>query len=314
MDRITAATVFTEIVQHGSLTDAAEALDMSRAMVTRYLGAMEHWAGTRLLHRTTRKLSLTPAGEATLARCERLLDAAHDVPMLDDSATPAGLCRVAASESLTTCVLVKAVAAYQERYPHAVIDLQASDRTVDLVDDRIDLAIRTTHAVDEHLVARLLGHCPSVVCASPTYLERHGVPRDPDDLRQHRCLTHDYFGKSLWTFESRPGRPPISVPVSGPLSASSSSVLLAAALADVGITMQPVYAALPDLAAGRLVQLMPQDTPVQLGIYGVYGTRRQMTPLLRTLLDFLADWFAHAEADAAVPASQYAPLKPPRAA
>ncbi len=218
MDRITAAQVFIEVAERGSMTAAGEALAMSRAMVTRYLAQMEQWAQARLLHRTTRRLSLTAAGEETLARCRQLLDIAAGMPASADPGEPHGLLRVSCSQSLAQAALARAVSGFLARYPKARVDLQISNRAVNLVEDRIDLAIRITNALDEHLIARRLGTCGSVLCAAPAYLAAHGTPARIDDLALHNCLTYAYFGKSMWEF-AHEGRQ-VTIPVSGNLTAN----------------------------------------------------------------------------------------------
>ena len=164
-------------------------------------------------------------------------------------------------------------------------DLLLLDRTVNLVEERIDLAVRITNDLDPNLVARRLGTCHSVVCASPAYLARHPMPHKVQDLALHNCLTYTYFGKSLWEFNGPDG--PESVPVSGNLSANISNLLLEATLGGAGISLQPLYSAQPYLEQGELVPLLTNWQPKRLGIYGVYATRKQMSPLLRSFLDFL---------------------------
>lgn len=291
MDRITAATVFVSIVERGSMIAAAESLDMSRAMVTRYLAEMEQWAGARLLHRSTRRLSLTDAGEVTLTHCRRMLElaAAIDAAPPDEPDTPHGLLRVSCSQSLAQAALASAVPAYLRRYPRMAVDLQVNNRAVNLVEERIDLALRITNALDPNLIARRLASCDSVVCASPAYLAEHGTPRRAEELADHNCLTYSYFGKSLWQF-TRAGEA-LSVPVDGNLSANDEFVLLAATLQGAGIALQPTYSAAPLIAAGQLVALLPDCAPQQMGIYGIYSSRQYLPPALRAMLDFLLDWF-----------------------
>ncbi len=293
MDRVTAAEVFVAIVDRGSLTAAAHGLDMSRAMVTRYLAQMEAWSGARLLHRTTRRIGLTPAGEATLARCRQMLEIAGQMAVADgpEGDTPRGLLRVACAQVLAQQVMGAAVAAYLRRYPQTAVDLVVDARAVNLVEERIDLAVRITNDLDPNLIARPLGECHSVVCAAPSYLAAHGTPRRPEDLAVHNCLTYSYFGKSLWKFADAKRGEPLAVPVAGNLSANESMALLAAAREGAGIAMQPVFAAAPLIASGQLVRLLPDYAPQTLGIHGVYGSRRQMSAALRAMLDFLIDWF-----------------------
>lgn len=294
MDRLTAAEVFVQIAERGSMAAAATALDMSRAMVTRYLAQMEQWAGARLLHRTTRRLSLTSAGEQALAHSRRLLEVAQELPRVaEDSGQQdpvRGLLRLACAQSLAQEVLAPAAAVFLQRHPLAAIDFRVDSRAVNLVEERVDLAIRISNQLEPGLVARRLGVCDSVVCASPDYLARHGTPQRPEDLAAHRCLTYSYFGRSVWEFADAQGHP-IGVPVAGPLSANETQVLLAAAAQGIGITLQPVYAAAPLLASGRLQALLPACVPQALGVHALYQPQRRVPPLLRALLDFLVDWF-----------------------
>jgi DNA-binding transcriptional LysR family regulator len=290
MDRITAAQVFVEVAERGSMTAAAEALSMSRAMVTRYLAQMEEWAEARLLHRTTRRLSLTGAGEETLTRCRQMLVICAAMPASTDTGGPHGLLRISCSQSLGQAALAQAVAAWLQRLPRTRVDLQIANKAVNLVEDRIDLAIRITNALDPNLIARRLGTCSSIVCASPAYLARHGAPGRIEDLASHNCLTYSYFGKSLWEF-TRDGQP-ASVSVSGNLSANEERVLLTAALDGAGLTLQPRYSAGPFVASGQLVALLPEYTPQPMGIYGIYASREHLPPILRSMLDFLVEWFA----------------------
>jgi DNA-binding transcriptional LysR family regulator len=292
MDRVTAATVFVNIVERGSMIAAAEALDMSRAMVTRYLAEMEQWAGARLLHRSTRRLSLTDAGEVTLARCRRMLELAAVIDAVppEQPDAPHGLLRISCSQSLAQAALASAVPAYLRRYPRMAVDLQVNNRAVNLVEERIDLALRITNALDPNLIARRLGSCDSVVCAAPAYLAANGTPRRAEDLAGHNCLTYSYFGKSLWQF-TRDGAA-LSVPVDGNLSANEDLILLSAAMEGAGIALQPLYSAAPLIAAGKLVALLPDCVPQGMGLYGIYSSRQYLPPALRTMLDFLLDWFA----------------------
>ncbi|MBV7535590.1 LysR family transcriptional regulator [Duganella sp. sic0402] len=292
MDRITAARVFISIAERGSMIAAAEALDMSRAMVTRYLAEMEAWAGARLLHRSTRRLSLTDAGELTLARCRRMLEVADDMAVAAgaDADTPQGLLRITCSQALAQAQLLGAVGEYLQRYPRTSVDLQMSNRAVNLIEERIDLALRVTNTLEPNLIARQLGVCDSVVCAAPSYLAQHGTPQLPQDLASHNCLTYTYFGKSLWQF-SDAGGAALSVPVSGNLSANEDFILLTAVEQGAGIALQPRYSAAPLIGQGKLVALLPGYTPLSMGIYGIYTSRQHMSPALRAMLDLLLTRF-----------------------
>ena len=291
MDRLTAAHVFITIVQRGSLSAAALTLDMSRAMVTRYLTQMESWSGARLLHRSTRRLSLTPAGEHALVRCEQIIALAQEI---EHSPPPqgqalSGRLRISCSLSLGQSVLMRAIEVFQQRHPQVHIDLHISNERVNLIEERLDLAIRITAQLDPNAIARLLDTCRSVICASPAYLEQAGTPQLPAQLAQHNCLCYSHFGKSLWNFSQ--GGEKQAVAVSGNVSANDSVMLLSATLAGVGISMQPTYSVTPLLASGQLVALLPQYQLEELGLYAIYTSRQHQPPRLRALLDFLAEWF-----------------------
>jgi len=296
MDRLTAANVFITIVQRGSLTAAAEVLGMSRAMVTRYLGQMETWSGARLLHRSTRRLSLTPAGEHTFARCQQLLLLANDIEQSHqpEGESLSGLLRISSSHSLGSSVLAAAITAFQQRYPRIRIDMHISNQLVNLIEERIDLALRITSQLEPNLIARPLHTCDSIICASPAYLERAGIPQHPEQLSCHNCLTYSHFGKSLWNFSRGDERD--AVAVSGNLSANDSLILLSAALAGAGIAMQPQHSVGRLLAEGKLVALFPDYQLDQMGIYAIYTSRQHQPPQLRALLDFLVEWFSGEEA------------------
>lgn len=283
--------VFTTVVDLGSQSAAADHLDLSRPVVSRYLAELEEWVGARLMHRTTRKLSLTAAGFETLPRCRQLLELADDlqatVSVPGDA--PRGLLRISVSTSFGQAQLASAVTDYVRLNPQVSIDLQMLDRTVNLVDERIDLAIRTSNDLDPNLIARKLTVCRSVLCASPAYLREHPAPQQVEELSRHNCLTHSYYGKSLWHFTR--GGEDVAVPVQGNISANEASTLLSATLAGAGVSLLPTYQAGIHVQQGTLVRLLPQAEPRVLNIYAVYASRKHMPATLRSMLDFLAARF-----------------------
>ncbi|KQB55563.1 LysR family transcriptional regulator [Pseudomonas endophytica] len=291
MDRLIAMRVFVTVVDLGSQSAAADHLDLSRPVVSRYLAELEEWVGARLMHRTTRKLSLTAAGNETLPRCRQLLELADDLQAAVSvpDAAPRGLLRISVSTSFGQAQLASAVTEYVRRYPQVKIDLQMLDRTVNLVDEGIDLAIRTSNDLDPSLIARKLTVCRSVLCASPAYLHEHPAPQQVDDLRQHNCLSHAYYGKSLWHFKVQGEA--VSIPVQGNISANEASTLLSATLAGAGISLLPSYLVGCAVRRGELVQLLPESEPLALNIYAVYASRKHMPATLRSMLDFLSERF-----------------------
>ncbi|MCX4066410.1 LysR family transcriptional regulator [Pseudomonas sp. S1Bt30] len=287
MDRLQAMRVFVTVVDLGSQSAAADHLDLSRPVVSRYLVELEDWVGARLLHRTTRKLSLTAAGSETLPRCRQMLELGADMQaaVSEPDDAPRGLLRLSVSTSFGQVQLAEAIAEYVKRHPLVTVDLQLLDRTVNLVDERIDLAIRMSNDLDPNLIARRLSVCRSVVCATPEYLREHPAPRKVEDLARHNCLTHSYFGKSLWHFDERGEH--VSVPVSGNITANEASTLLRLTLAGAGVAMLPSYQAGDYVRRGELVRLLPGADPRQMNIYAVYASRKHMPSALRSLLDFL---------------------------
>ncbi len=283
--------VFVSVVELGSQSAAAEHLQLSRPVVSRYLAELEDWIGARLMHRTTRKLSLTAAGLETLPRCQQMLELSGDLQAIGRTPrdTPKGELRVSVSTSFGQAQLIDALTDYIRRYPEVKIDLQMLDRTVNLVDERIDLAIRTSNDLDPNLIARQLTVCRSVICAAPAYLQTHGTPLQVQDLGLHNCLTHAYFGKHLWHFEQADG--PVSVAVQGNLSANDAVSLQKAALAGAGVAMLPTYLAGAPLRRGELLALLPHARPRELNLHAVYASRKHMPVALRSLLDFLAARF-----------------------
>jgi len=287
MDRITASRVFIAIVERGSLTAAANSLNMSRSMVTRYLSEMEEWVNARLLHRSTRKISLTAAGDEVFLKCQQLLDIADDVSAnyVVEDAPISGKLRISCAPSLAHDVLTPIFQCFLEKYPDTSIELHISNHTVNLIEEGIDLAIRITNDLDPNLIARKLGECDSVICASPSYIAKKGTPKEVNELSLHNCLTYSHFGKSVWTFFNVKE----SVLVSGNLNANDSTFLLRATLQGMGISMQPYYSACTYIKNGELIHLLTNYEPKRLGIYGVYSSRRHMSHSLRALLDVLVE-------------------------
>jgi DNA-binding transcriptional LysR family regulator len=292
MDRLTAMQVFVEVAERASLTDAADVLDMSRAMVSRYVVALEQWLGVRLLHRTTRRVSLTDAGAEAIERCRHVLEMTREVQIASGArrVQPKGKLRITCSTSFAQAHLTAAVADFLARHSQAQIELVALERTVNLVDERIDLAVRIGRQLDDGLVGRPLCVCRSVVCASPAYLSRHGVPKTPAQLSRHRCITHAYVGRSEFVL-LRDGQE-IRVPVQGALQSNETSVTRQAALEGAGIALLPTYFVSQELARGDLVRVLPDHEPQPLAIHAAYLSRAHQPLLLRLMVDFLAQRFS----------------------
>lgn len=292
MDRLTAMQVFVEVVHSGSFSATADKLNMSRAMVTRYVGALEQWLGARLLQRTTRSVTLTDAGENCLRRSQQMLALVHNVEEETQSHDGAlrGQLRITCSMSFAYAQMAAAVVDFLKLHPQLKIDLNASEGALNLVEARIDLAIRISAEPDPMLVGRVLAPCTSVLVASPDYLSAHGVPKWPADLASHRCLSYANFGKSVWKFSR--GEEHSQVSVGSYFSANEATALLRAALAGGGIALQPTYLANPHLQDGSLQVVLPDWTVPDMSIYALYPSRKHLSPAVRALLDFLVERFA----------------------
>ncbi|HYE00777.1 MAG TPA: LysR family transcriptional regulator [Alphaproteobacteria bacterium] len=292
MDRLTAMAVFVRVADGGSFAAAAAHFGLSRAMVSKYVQALEERLGARLLHRTTRRLSLTEIGADYLQRCREIVAAAAEAEAAAGAlqAEPRGRLRINAPVSFGARHLAPALAAYLARHPAVTAELSLNDRVVDLVEEGYDLAVRIGRLADSSLVARRLAPARMAVAAAPDYLARHGAPARPEDLARHACLTYSYAAAGdEWRFEGPDG--PAAVRVAGPFRANNGDAVLAAGLAGLGVLLQPTFIVGEALAAGRLVALLPGWRPAELAIHAVYPSGRHVPPKLRSLVDFLAARF-----------------------
>lgn len=300
MDRFRAMQVFVDVVDLGSLTAAANKLDMSRAMATRYVASLEKSLGARLLHRSSRSLGLTSAGNEILPYCRQILALSDEMDSVTESknAEPHGLIRVASSISFGQSYLAEALVRYAAQYPKVSVEMVLADRAVNVIEERIDLAIQVGNELELGLVARLLTRCPSVVCAAPSYLARKGTPLHPQDLIQHNCLNHTRLGK-IWRFSPQATNSTDSavdeVSVSGHFAANDTMVLLQASLAGEGIVHLPAFTTTPHLRSGALVRLFTEYRLPELGVYALYSSRKHLPASTRSLLEFLVTDMEHTQ-------------------
>ncbi|RJS25822.1 LysR family transcriptional regulator [Corallococcus sp. H22C18031201] len=294
MDRMTSMAVFTKVVASGSLSQAARELGLSPAGVSHHLTTLEDWLGARLLHRTTRKLSLTEVGAGFHARCLRILEDVEDARGAAGAqqAVPRGRLKVNAPISFGTRHLSQAISDYLLAYPEVGVDITLNDRKVDLVEEGIDVAVRIGALPDSSLVARRLAPSRSILCAAPDYVARAGAPRTPADLVHHECLEYAYRATpGEWRFRGADGQESV-VRVSGRLTASNGELLRVALLKGLGVSLTPSFLIGEDVAAGRLVRLLPEYAPPEVGIHAVYPRGRHLSAKVRSFIDFLVDRFA----------------------
>lgn len=284
---------FNAVVDAGSFTKAANALGVSKAAVSRYVVDMEMRLGVRLLHRTTRRLALTDEGQVFYARTKELLaeldEAEAEVTSRSEAAT--GLLRVNAPYTFGILQLAPLWGQFKAMHPKVTLDVTLADRLVDLVEEGYDVAIRIATLSSSTLVSKRLATTRMVLCASPTYLVRHGTPSHPHELTQHAVISYVYWAtKDEWRFDGPNG--PVSVKTQPIMSTNSGDTCRAAALAHHGVILQPSFLVGPDIATGTLVELMPQYRSIELGIYAVYPTRKHVPAKVRALVDFLQARFS----------------------
>ena len=292
MDRFEEMRVFAAVVDAGSFVDAAGALEMSKAAVSRYVAQLESRLGVRLLHRTTRKLSLTPEGEVFHARCRELLGSVDEAEaeITSRSGEASGMLRINVPVSFGLLHLAPLWAQFMARHPKVTLDVTLADRVVDLVDEGFDMAVRIARLPSSSLVSRPLTSTRMVLCASPAYLKARGQPAHPSDLAHHDVLAYSLFSMGdQWEFTAPGGV--VSVKVTPRMRTNSGDTCRMAALRNQGIVLQPTFLVGPDLLAGTLVEVMPAWRSVELGVYAIYPSRKFVSPKVRLMIEFLLDAF-----------------------
>ncbi|WP_437288935.1 LysR family transcriptional regulator [Sorangium sp. So ce406] len=280
---------FARVVERRSFTAAAAELGVSKSMVSTRVARLEERLGERLLVRTTRKLTVTDAGMNLYARCARVLEEAT-AAVRGASDADRGRIRLNAPVSFAQMYLAQPLARFLRATPGAHVELALNDRLVDLVEERVDLAIRITKLRDSSLVARQIAVTSLNVVGAPDYLERRGRPEQPGDLLGHDCLRYLHLRvEDEWRFYGASGR--IAVPVTGPLTANNGTALREAAVAGVGLAVLPRFMVDEDLRVGRLVALLERFAPRPMGVYAVHAAGRRPPARVRRLIDFLAAAF-----------------------
>jgi DNA-binding transcriptional LysR family regulator len=297
MEWLRSMRLFVSVVQNGSLSSAGRQLGLSPASVSRHISALEENLGSRLLNRTSRKLTVTEAGEIYFRKVEHIL---QQVTEANDSVAqlqlvPRGTLRVHSRMLVGHQYIVPAMPRFLEQYPEIKLDLLLSNHAVDLVEQDIDVDIRIGKLVDSALVARKLATSERIMCAAPSYLDKRPPLVDPHDLVHHNCLTYRLnLGKATWRVKDADERL-VEVPVSGTMQSDNGQALLAATLAGVGIALMPDWAIKDDLAAGRLRRLFPNClvsyVEFENGVYAVYQKTRHRSTKVRVFIDFLATLF-----------------------
>jgi DNA-binding transcriptional LysR family regulator len=294
-DEILAMVFFARVVQEGSFTRAALKLGVSKSVVSARVAKLEQQVRVRLLHRTTRRLSLTHEGQTLFERCGPVVAAADEAAAAIAGAgdTPRGLLRINAPVVFANEYLAAPMAAYLERYPDVRIELTLDDKVVDLVAESVDVAVRVTSRLQgTDLVARKLAVDRTILCAAPSYLRRKGTPQTAQDLLRHDCLIYSLLKvQDEWRFRERGSKEIFSVPVEGRFSAASGALLRQAALAGMGLAVLPTFMIAKDLAAGTLRVAVDTFHGVDLGIHALYPQVRRPPSKTRAFVDLLVAHF-----------------------
>jgi DNA-binding transcriptional LysR family regulator len=292
---------FVEVVKHGNFTTAAQALGISKQLVSRRIIALEARLGVRLLQRTTRKLSATETGKVFFQRAQKILQALHEAELevSNRSGELRGLLKISVPLSYASLRLAPALTAFMQQHPQLEIWLDADNRHVDMVSEGYDMVIRVTDQPEEGMVARKLEDAAMRYCCSPDYIALHGTPSSPQALAKHLCLTHR---ASEWLFSEHDQIH--RIPIQSRLKSNHGEVLRNAALAGLGITGLPAFYVMADLQAGRLVEVLADYRLQQGGIYAMYPYHKQVSASTLALIEHLRLWLQTPDAASAVTQSK----------
>ena len=291
-DTLAGMRVFTAVVDAGSFARAAEKLELSRGMTSRYVAQVEAHLGVRLLNRTTRRLSLTEAGNDYYQRATQVLALVEEAEQAasHEAAEPRGTLRINASVAFGARHMGTLISAYLRRYPEVRVDLTLNDRIVDLVEEGFDVAVRIARRIDPGLVARRIAPARMIACASPAYLRQSGAPKTPADLVRHNCLTYAYAGaQNEWRFTR--GKREQTVKVGGTLHANNGDILSRAAADGLGVTVQPTFLIDGLFREKKLMRVLEGWEADSLTIFAVYPSRQFLPAKVRSFIDFMLEHF-----------------------
>jgi DNA-binding transcriptional LysR family regulator len=293
MDRLSAIQVFAQVVESGSFAKAAERLGLSTSATSRHVADLEGHLQTRLLNRTTRRVSLTESGRAFYERAVQLLADLEEAEQEAARAAvvPRGTIRLTTSVNFGVRHLAPAIAEFLARHAEVRFDVSLSDRVIDLIEEGFDLAVRVGTTGSENVVARKLGETRLVPCASPQYLSAHPAPKTPEDLTAHNCFTYEYVApRNVWRFRDASGAER-AVRIAGTLHSNNGDLLAEVAARGCGIVFEPAFIVGPEVRAGRLVPLLQEFTPPPVPIYAVYPSRKHLSAKVRSFVDYLVACF-----------------------
>lgn len=291
MDKLTAIKVFLTVAETGSFTATAEQLEISKPMISRYVALMEEWLNARLFQRSTRKVALTDAGEQAVLFCQRIanLTAEMEQEMMAQQGELRGALRVTSSQTFGTYHLVQMVNRFLQLHPKLNIQLLLNDQPMDLISERIDLAIRITNNPDPNFIARKLADCHSLLVATPDYLAKFGTPTQPEDLYQHHYLSHHNINRKAW--KCTQGEQEVLLDLNSRFTTNDTQALLNSVLDGNGIAMLPKYMLETELQQSKLQAVLTDWQLPTFSIYAIYPSREKLPIAVRKLIDFLVESF-----------------------
>lgn len=299
MDRLQSMKVFAKVVEQGSFVRAAEILSLSNAVVTRYIVDLENHLGTRLLNRSTRRLSLTESGQVFLERVRNILVEIEEAEAIVAMSTkkPTGTLSIYSHVGFGEGQLGRLLPEYSRTYPEVVVDVTLSDRVRDLVEEGIDVGFFSSfQKFDASMVVRKLGVAEVVLCASPDYVAQCGAPQTPDELSKHACVNFSYEHlRNFWHVRTDQGNR--EIPITSVMVSNNALLLRDFALAGMGIVMRSSFSLGDDLRSGKLQRVLAGYRMGQVEIFMVYPSRRLLSAKVRSFVDFMTARFPHPETD-----------------
>lgn len=292
MDRIDAMRAFVAVVTEGSFSNAANTLQLSPQLVSKYVSKLEEQLNSRLLNRTTRKVSLTEAGSHYFGHAQQILLSIDDMEskLGGLQQNPKGVLRISAPVSFALKHMAKLITDFQIHYPLVKVDLQLTDRKVDIVEEGFDVALRIGQLKRSSLIAKKVAPIRVMLCAAPDYLNKHGTPTQPEDIAEHRYLHYSYMNMD--------GKDDIYqllkakyLKQGSELRSNNGDVLVDAAIAGAGIVLQPTFIISEALSSGKLVVVLPELEPEALGLYAVYAHRKLLPHKVRCFIDFVEGYY-----------------------
>jgi DNA-binding transcriptional LysR family regulator len=299
MDRLQSMRVFVKVAEQGSFARAATQLELSNAAVTRYVADLENHLGVRLLHRSTRKLSLTDIGQEYLQRSRQILAEVEDADAVATSLarSPNGVLKLYSQMSFGQFQLPRFLPPYGAAFPDVTLDVTLSDRGVDLVEEGFDVGIyNQMQTFGSGMIARQLALTHVILCASPDYIQRHGLPKTPKDLSSHTCLSYAFeYLRDHWTLTGPEGD--LDIEVKSKMVSNNSDLLSHCGQSGMGIVLRPSFALGDDLKSGRLVRVLPRYHAKVFTVALVYPSRRLLSATVRSFVDFMVQQFPRPNID-----------------